>query len=335
MNVCGIDVSKDSLEVVICKNGKSFKSKTFDNSPKGHKALLKVLKKSKVSHIGMEATGYYHLDVAIALYDDSHFEVMIINPRAASNFAKAMMQQAKTDEIDAKILAQFVARMDFVPWTPPADEVFELRACGRRLVTLTKEKAKAKNQLHAYTTTERAPNIIIDDIKLTISQIEQQITHLVEHSLKVIKNSECLKPRYDILISMTGVAERTAIKLMGEIGVLSFDMTAKQWVAHAGLYPRANQSGSSVHKQTRIGKSGNRYIREALYMGALSASRYEPHIKAYYHHLIDDNGLAKMQALCAVMRKMLLSIHSMLKQNQPFNGKRFYVLPEASVSVAE
>jgi len=83
-----------------------------------------------------------------------------------------------------------------------------------------------------------------------------------------------------------------------------------------------------------IGKSGNRYIREALYMDALCASRHEPHIKAYYAHLVNDNGLTKLQALCAVMRKMLLAIHGMLKANKSFEGNRFYVLPQTPVAVA-
>lgn len=326
MNVCGIDVSKDTLEVVIRKNGKSLKSKTFENTPKGHKALLNLLRKNKVSRVGLEATGYYHLDVAIALHDASGIEVMIINPRAANNFAKAMMQQTKTDALDAQMLAQFTERMDFIAWTPPANEIFDLRACGRRLVSLNKEKVKAKNQLHAFGTTERSPDFIIEDVELSISQLEKQIDNLVAHGLRIIHSNEVLNARYELLIGITGVADRTSIKLMGEIGVLSPDMSAKQWVAHAGLYPRVLQSGSSINRKIGIGKSGNRYIREALYMSAVSASSHEPHIKAYYQHLINDNGLTKMQALCAVMRKMLLAIYGMLKENQPFNGKRFFTL---------
>jgi len=103
-------------------------------------------------------------------------------------------------------------------------------------------------------------------------------------------------------------------------------MSGKQWVSHAGLFPREFQSGTSVNKKTRIGKVGNRYIREALYMGALSATRHDPNIRAFYLHLINDNGLTKLQAVCAVMRKMVLAIHAMFKYQKPFNGQCFYVL---------
>ena len=100
-------------------------------------------------------------------------------------------------------------------------------------------------------------------------------------------------------------------------------------MAHAGLFPQIIQSGSSINKKTRIGKAGNRYIRAALYMPALVAAYHEPHIRGFYQHLVNDNGLKKIQALCAVMRKLLLSIHAMFRTKKPFNGNAFYSLKEA------
>jgi len=92
----------------------------------------------------------------------------------------------------------------------------------------------------------------------------------------------------------------------------------------AGLDPREHQFGSSVNKKPRLSKPGNRYLRLALYMPALSATRHDPNVRAYYHHLIDDRGLKKLPALCAVMRKLLLAIHAMLKTQTPFDSSRFY-----------
>jgi len=292
----------------------------------GHEAILKLLRKHNVTHVGIEATGYYHLDLALVLDDANDIEVMIINPRASKNFAKAMMQRIKTDAIDADLLAQFVERMDFVKWKSPAGDVFAIRACGRRLVSLSKEKTKAKNQLHAFSMTKRTPRFIVDDIHLSIQQLEAQIDNIIKHALRLIKESEVLMSRYQRLISIKGVADRTAIKLLGELGVLALDMSAKQWVAHAGLFPRVFQSGTSVNHKTGIGKIGNRYIREALYMGALSASQYDPHVRGFYQHMIEDNGLTKLQAICAVMRKLLLAMHGMLKEDKPFDSLRFYHL---------
>jgi len=324
MNNAGIDVSNKTVDVVVRKKGKSLACRTFDNDYAGHMAIISYLRTQNVSRVGLEATGYYHLDLALELENSKGIEVMIINPRASKNFAKAMMQRNKTDASDANVLAEFVERMDFVKWTSPVGAVLDIRACGRRLVSLSKEKTKAKNQLHAYSKTKRIPHFVIEDIQLSIQQIENQMDTLISHALRLIKQSELLQARYQRLTSMKGVADKTAIKLLGELGILALDMSAKQWVAHAGLYPRTFESGTSVKKRTYIGKVGNRYIREALYMAALSASSHDPHIRGFYLHMINDNGLTKLQALCAVMRKMLLAMHGMLKENKPFDGTRFY-----------
>ena len=329
MNNAGIDTSNKTLDVVVRKKGKSLNCLKFDNDYAGHMAIITYLRKHKVTRVGIEATGYYHLDLALELDDAKGIEVMIINPRASKNFAKAMMQRNKTDASDANVLAEFVERMDFVKWTSPVGEVLDIRACGRRLVSLGKEKTKAKNQLHAFSRTRRTPRFVIDDIHLSIEQIEAQVDKLISHALRLIKQCEFLKERYRRLTSMKGVADKTAIKLLGELGVLAMDMSAKQWVAHAGLYPRAFESGTSVKKRTYIGKVGNRYIREALYMAALSASSHDPHVCGFYLHMVEDNGLTKLQAICAVMRKMLLAMHGMLKENKPFEGARFYNLKHA------
>ena len=329
MNNAGIDTSNKTLDVVVRKKGKSLDCREFDNDYAGHMAIITYLRKHKVTRVGIEATGYYHLDLALELDDAKDIEIMIINPRASKNFARAMMQRNKTDASDANVLAEFVERMDFVKWTSPVGEVLDIRACGRRLVSLGKEKTKAKNQLHAFSRTRRTPRVVLDDIHLSIEQIEAQVDKLISHALRLIKQCEFLKERYRRLTSMKGVADKTAIKLLGELGVLAMDMSAKQWVAHAGLYPRAFESGTSVKKRTYIGKVGNRYIREALYMAALSASSHDLHVRGFYLHMIEDNGLTKLQAVCAVMRKMLLAMHGMLKENKPFDGTRFYTLAES------
>jgi transposase len=142
---------------------------------------------------------------------------------------------------------------------------------------------------------------------------------LEKEAFVIINKSKALQEKYELAISVKGIADRTAIKLLGEVLVLSPDMTAKQWVAHAGLFPQVVQSGSSINKKKGIGKAGNRYIKGALYMSALVASHHDPHISGFYQHLVNDNGLKKIQAICAVMRKLLLSIHAMFRTKKSFN----------------
>ncbi len=102
-------------------------------------------------------------------------------------------------------------------------------------------------------------------------------------------------------------------------------MTTRQWVAHAGLDPRQYQSGTSVHKPARISKTGNAHIRRALFMPALVAVQWEPHIKAFYEHLLKRRK-TKMQGNVAVMRKLLHAIHGMLEHDQDFVGEKFFAM---------
>ena len=153
---------------------------------------------------------------------------------------------------------------------------------------------------------------------------EDQIQRLKDHALTLINSDEHLKRSLGIITSIKGVADTSAIQLLGELLILPKDMNNRQWVAFAGLDPRHHQSGTSVSKKPRISKAGNSYIRQALYMPALCAANRDPYVNAYYQHLIEDQGLKKMQALCAVMRKLLHAIHAMLKNEIRFDNTRFY-----------
>jgi len=161
MNVAGIDVSYQTLDVVVRQKGKSLPCRQFDNTPVSHGKLLTYLKSHQVSHVVVEATGYYHLDLAKRLDDSGHVKVMVINPRAAKHFANALMVKLKNDAADAKVLSNFAERMEFIPWTAPDADVFALRTCGSRLIAFTKERTQAKNQRHGLTQTKWTPAIIL------------------------------------------------------------------------------------------------------------------------------------------------------------------------------
>jgi transposase len=277
----------------------------------------------------LEATGVYHFDLAIALHD-AGVMLMVVNPKASHNFAKVLMKNSKTDAVDASTLAEYAARMDFVAWTRPSDETLALRSFARRLSALTDDKAAAKNQLHALSSMEETPKAVIKDVKLAITQLEKRIDTLSHDALILINKHPELLRVLQLLISVKGIAETSAIALMGELLLLPPDLSHREWVKFAGLDPKSFDSGKSVHKKTRLSKAGNKYIRAALYMPALSAKQHDPHVKAYFQHLLDNNK-TPLQAVCAVMRKLLHAIHGMLKHDTPFDNTRFYAIP----SVAE
>jgi len=271
-----------------------------------------------VSRVGLEATGQYHLDLALAL-DDAGFALMVINPKAAKHFAEAIQTRTKTDAVDAAVLAEFAPRMPFQSWQRPDVLVLTIRACARRIAALNKLRTQTKNQLHAAQLTTLMPDFLQDTLHQLIAFLDDQIEHLRRQARDLIATDEQLQHTCELLISVTGIADASAIQLLGELLVLPQDMQAKQWVAIAGLDPRQLQSGSSVNKKTCLSKADNRYLRIALYMPALSAVRLDPYVRAHYRHLIETRGLKKLQAVCAVMRKLLQAIHTMLKNRTTFD----------------
>jgi transposase len=324
----GIDVGAEELILVIRKNGKPFDPQKFANTPADRDRLVKKLVKLPGIIVCLEATGVYHFDLAIALHD-AGVSLMVINPKASHNFAKVLMKNSKTDAVDANTLAEYAARMDFVAWTRPSNETIALRSFARRIDALTSQKAAAKNHLHALTATSETPKAVLKDAKLAIAQLQKRIDSLTAGALILIGKHPDLVRILALLIGIKGIGNTSAIALMGELLLLPPDLSHREWVKFAGLDPRAFDSGKSVHKKTRISKAGNRHIRSALYMPALSAKQHDPHVKAYFQHLV-ANGKKPLQAVCAIMRKMLHAIHGMLKHNEPFDNTRFYAIPASA-----
>jgi transposase len=321
----GIDVGAAELMLVIRKNAVAMKVQKFANTPAERLRLLKRLAKFPGVTVCLEATGVYHLDLALALAD-AGVRLIVLNPKAAHNFAKVLLKNSKTDAVDADTLAQYAERMPYQPWLRPATEALMLRTLARRINTLTRNKAAAKNQHHALTFSPETPKAVLRDLKLSIAQLEKRIDHLAMEAKTLIQAHPTLSRPFALLLSVKGIGETSAIALLGELMLLPAELSHKQWVKAAGLDPRHFKSGTSVEKRARISKAGNRYIRQALYLPALSAKAHDPHVKGFFEHLI-THGKTPLQGVCAVMRKLLHAIHGMFTHNQPFDNRRFYVLP--------
>ena len=323
-DAAGIDVGAETLSLVIRKRGTAMKAQPFDNSPAERARLVKKLAQFPDIVVCLEATGVYSLDLAVVLHD-AGIRLMVLNPKAAHNFAKVLLRNTKTDEVDADTLAQYAERMPYQPWVRPSNAALGLRALSRRVNALTRQKAAAKNQLHAAAFSPDTPHSVMDDLKLAITQLEQRIAQLTKEARAFIAQRPELQRQFALLLSVKGIGETSAIALLGELVLLPPGLTHKEWVKYAGLDPRAFQSGKSVNKQPRLSKAGNRHIRQALYMPALSAKTHDPYVRAYAEHLI-QKGKLPMQAVCAVMRKLLHAIHGMFKHDQPFDNTRFFAI---------
>jgi len=322
----GVDVSAKELVVAIEASGRQEAPIVLSNDADGHRKLTKLATKRGASaQVVLESTGTYGLDLALALHRAKRIEVMVANPRAIASFAKALLQRSKTDRLDAETILEFAIRMPFEPWSPPAPHVLELRALSRRIEAMSKTVVQEKNRLHANDQSEELSEFVKQDIRELADLLESRIERLRNQARLVIEQSEELAQAFAHITSIKGIADASGITILAELAVLPADMTTRQWVAHAGLDPRQFQSGTSVHKPVRISKTGNAHIRRALFMPALVAVQWEPHVKAFYEHLL-DRGKTKMQANVAVMRKLLHAIHGMLDHDQDFVGEKFFAI---------
>jgi len=321
----GIDVSSDSLVVAI-DWGKGPRQCEFDNNAAGHRRLCRFLTKGgRRVRVCLESTGIYSLDVSLALYRTAGIEVMVANPRATRDFGRANFQRSKTDGTDAVMLLEFVKRMPFQPWQPPPQEIFDLRAISRRITALTVAVTQESSRLHAAQRQSELTDAIAEDIQRHLDHLTASMESLTKEAVQIIRNGPQLSTKYDLLLSVKGIAVTSAVRILAELAVLPADMSPRQWVAHAGLDPVHCESGTSVHKRSHISKTGNKHLRAALYMPALVAVQRDPNVKAFYDKLI-SSGKRPLQAYVAVMRKLLHSIHGMFASTQDFKGDKFYAL---------
>lgn len=321
VTLVGIDVSSKKLDVCLERPTEKSEALEFSNDRKGHKKLIRLLtKRRRQARVVVEASGVYHLHLSLALHGAARTEIMVINPRAARDFARAAMQRSKTDALDAAVLLEFVRRMDFRAWVPPTPEELELRTLARRMRNLTKTRTQEKNRLHV---SEYLCESVRHDIDLNIRHLNRRSKALQKKALDLVWECPRLRKQLAHLTSIRGIATASAIQILGEICVLPKDMTPRQWVAMAGLDPRLEQSGSSLDAPARISRMGNRSLRAALFMPALVAMRWEPQVKAFYEKLLAKQK-ARMQAVVAVMRKLLHAVHGMLRTETDFDGKKFY-----------
>ncbi len=333
--VVGIDVSKDCLDVSVQRGGGQVQDGQFANALPQWRTLLRWMRQGATPvRVVLEATGVYHLDLAVFLQAQKKVEVMVVNPQAAHNFAQACMQRAKTDRVTAGMLREFAARMVFVPWQPPRREVLQVRTLARRVEALKQQRAAEKNRLHAAQSSALTPAAVRADIQANLDQLEQRITALSAAAVRQIESDPDMRQRYEQLLSVTGVAAASAVQLLAELLVLPPDMTVRQWVAHCGLDPRPFESGSSVQRPVRISKQGNARLRAALYFPALTAMQHDPHVQAFADQL-RARQCAGLQVVVAVMRKLLHAIFGMWKHASPWCGEKFFALHSARAAAVQ
>ncbi len=321
----GIDVGSKELVVKVEKLGCEQEGvAVFQNSISGHKKLLKYISKGvNEAKVCVEATGIYHLELSLFLSANKKVEVMVVNPRAMKHFALAKMRRAKTDKVDAGVILEYVKCMPFICWEAPKESDVELQAISRRINQLKGELRREQNRQHTMEYRTSLSKGMWRDIEVNVKHLKRRIELLEKQGLKLISEDEALSRKFKLLTTIKGIAQVSGLTILAELACLPKDMQAKQWVAYVGLDPVAVESGSSIKQGRRISKSGNIYLRTAMYMPAWVAIQSEPYVKAYYNKLI-SRGKKPLQAAIAVMRKLLHSIWGMLNTGTEWDGKKFF-----------
>ena len=323
---CGIDVAAQTLAVA-CSAGAGITAFELPNTPAGHKKLAQRLTTGgRNARVCLEATGVYHLNLALALLAHPDIGVMVVNPRRIKDFSNASAVRTRNDQSAAVTILEFLQKMGFEPWTAPSTEAVQLRSVGRRIAALNKVKRTEQCRNHAYAASCGAAPRVHKSSKAMIRFLDREIEQLRAFARQLIEADRQLRETSRLLRTVKGIGWTTTIQLMAELVYLPKDMTPTQWVGMAGLDPCKHTSGTSVDKKPRISKLGNARIRHALFMPAMSLLRHCPNAQSLRADL-ERRGLTGMQIVTAVMRKLLRCIHGMISTNSPFDPARFRALP--------
>lgn len=312
--VLGIDVGKEALDVVLQRNTQRL-ARQFENNPKGHQQLAAWLEHcgERQVHVCLEATGQYGDGVAEHMYKQG-FSVSVVNPARIKHYGNSKLRRNKTDKADAQLIAEF-CRVEKPPlWTPPPAVFKDLQALIRHLDDLQVTRQQEKNRLVSGVRTQQ----VLDHLQALITFLDAQIMNTKQAMQDLIASEPELHRQQELLATIPGVGYLTAAKLLGEIRDIRNFEDARQLAAYAGVTPKNFSSGTSVHKKTRLSKTGNSNLRKILYLPAVSAKRYNPIVREFCLRLL-DSGLQPMEVVGAAMRKLLHLVYGVLKHGRPFD----------------
>jgi transposase len=307
MNHCiGVDVSKNTLDIHFLAGGDDLK---IVHSQEEIDRFIRKILPMEPELVVMEATGGYEESLAQSLLE-AGLPVAVVNPKRIRNFAKAIGQTAKTDKIDARVIAQYGARLD-PPRSIAVDQASrQIKALNVRRSQLVGIRTAEKNR------TEHARiDSVAKSIQTVIQALDREIADIDETIGELVRASTELKEKIEIIESFPGIGERTAAALAAYLPEMG-SLNRKEIAALTGTAPINRDSGRFRGK--RMTGGGRRDIRKLLYMPTLAAIRHNPVIRARYHHLL-TKGKEKMVAVVACMRKVLVILNSMVTKKQPWD----------------
>ena len=306
----GIDVSKDHLDVSVSSEARVWRE---SNNPEGIASLLERLSRVEPRLVLAESSGGYEYAVAASLAAAGH-AVAVVNPRHVRDFGRSIGRNAKTDEIDAKILARFAEAVKPQVRPLPDEEERELRALIRRRGQVVQMIASERNRL------QQAPPVLRPHIERHIAWLLEDRGQIGRQIKEFIQSSPAWRAKDDLLTSIPGVGDVVSSVLMAELPELG-RLNRREIAALVGVAPFNRDSGQFRGRRSTWG--GRKAVRSVLYMATLVAIRHNRVIKEFYDRLCAA-GKAKKVALTAAMRKLLTIINVMIRDQARWDPTRHH-----------
>lgn len=259
----------------------------------------------------MEATGVYHQKLAYYL-DENAYKVSVVLPNKISNYFRTLEVKTINDKTASETIARFGLERVLDQWKRPSELYKKLQQLTRERNQLVSERVVIKNQLHAEQN-EAHPNASsIKRFKARMRFINQQENEIKKEIDAIVKSDKTLKEEIDRITTITGVGQLTAVIVLAETNGFELIRNKKQLTSYAGLDVREKTSGTSVKGKPRISKKGNKNLRSAMHLPALTAIKHNEKFKGIYARLVSKDGI-KMKGVVAVQRKILELIYVLHK----------------------
>lgn len=324
--VLGVDVAQKELVTCLAMKYDDWSEapyihKTFPNTISGFKQLsqwiTKVADANLTVNYVMEATGVYHESLAYYLRDDNQL-VSIVLPNKISHYAKTLNTKTITDQTSSEAIAQFGLERPTDQWEKPLPIYKKMKQLTRERDQIITERTSVKNQLHAEKA-EAEPNkssLVRCDKRITLlTKLEKEI--IIEIAA-LIKTDKQVNESIKLLRSITGIGMLTAAIVLAETNGFDLIRNKRQLTSFAGLDVKGHDSGTSVKGKRTISKRGNRYLRKAMHLPALTTIRHDKNFKEVFVRLVSKHGL-KMKAVVAVQRKLLEMTYTIFKSKAKYD----------------
>ena len=319
LNCIGIDVSKASINIHISKNNQDL---VLENSLKSFRSLFSKLKKIYKKEITdivfiFEPTGSY--SEALRKYcSEQEIKCFIINPKQFSNYAKALGVEVKNDIEDARVLSKalHLAKDNQVKVPIYNEDIEHIKELMSFYKFTKKQTTQQKNHLEALTSKD-GDNFSIKELKKSIKDSQEKELRIIEQVQTLIDSTDEYKVAYDNIKSIKGVGQIGAIVLL-HLFLKYPEANQRQITSLTGLNPIYRQSGTSIQSGYKIAKTGAGLYRSVIFMSVLTAVQHDKNFKAFYERL-KSNGKHTTSAQIAVMRKIILTAHSLYKNNRKYD----------------